>query len=114
MHQHNHILQEDDFSYNKTSHALIMGMFFMGVGCGFLSFGTPITLNIGFGFFLFGYGLGRPTLPVLLVNKQSLSAQEKETRVRFLYLFASLASIVSPLMLGGIAALQATICLLLY
>ena len=92
--------------YIKTSHALVMGMFFMAVGCAFLSFGTFMTLNLGFGFFLFGYGLGRPTLPVLLVNKQGLSLQEKETRVRFLYLFGSLASIASPLMVGGIAALH--------
>lgn len=87
-------------SFVGAAQGALLGMMLMGIGCFLLSVTTIEALNIGFGFFLFGYGLGKPTFPLLVAMKKGLSRDEKDCRIKYLYTFGNSAAFIAPFMMG--------------
>lgn len=93
-------------SFVSAAQGALMGMVLMGLGCFILALPSIEALNIGFGFFLFGYGLGKPTFPLLVAMKQDLDREEKDTRIRYLYTFGNTAAFIAPFLMGLLGGIK--------
>jgi dipeptide/tripeptide permease len=86
-------------SYLKGPGTLIISLILMGTGCGCISLGGLIFFKIGLSFFLCGYALGRPLIPLLLTSNMTVLS-DKTRRLQALYALGSGASLVAPLWAG--------------
>jgi len=93
-------------SFVSAAQGALMGMVLMGLGCFTLALPSIEALNIGFGFFLFGYGLGKPTFPLLVAMKHDLDREEKDTRIRYLYTFGNTAAFIAPFLMGLLGGIK--------